>query len=538
MNSRYQAVFYGLLVTFVCNSRILAQHENDLSIPTVVRPVYSANASEFQETVRKKFAQPCELKLEQVTLADAINAIEKAANVPIEINQGALDDLGISEDAEVTWTTSGTSLGYAFTKILQSIQLTYVFEHEYVLITSPTKAERKLETRIYPVQDLLTSPRFVSSSRKRAPDFDTLINVIIATVHPDSWDNVGGNGTIQAVHWNLVISQTNDVHEKVLALLTAMRQRKPLGFEDPARNGKIAIAVAVERTIADDSFFQRATRALENDAEFQSSGMSIGDFAAFVSKTTNLPVVIDGNALDELGLTNDDDVGDHHFSQISVRSMMDLVLSELGLAYSIDDEAIAITSPSAVESRLRLQLYDVTKLLSIDQANSLSDVRVEMERIVDVIVYAVAPDSWEDVGGEGSLQIYPSHGLLVCSNADNVQGQVGALIQQLFQARADHPNLPSAVDSKRSPYVTHVFKYVDEGELDLSGVANLIRTTIAAGTWRQDGDGPMVAHISDRLVVRHEPDVHLDVTDFLLKLGGFQNAAPINGAAHRHGGFF
>ncbi|MFV1969214.1 MAG: hypothetical protein ACC628_27650, partial [Pirellulaceae bacterium] len=48
-------------------------------------------------------------------------------------------------------------------------------------------------------------------------DFDTLIELITATIVPDSWDAVGGPGAIESFDTNLslVISQTQDVHDQI-----------------------------------------------------------------------------------------------------------------------------------------------------------------------------------------------------------------------------------------------------------------------------------------------------------------------------------
>jgi hypothetical protein len=52
-----------------------------------------------------------------------------------------------------------------------------------------------------------------------------LLNLIKATIAPDSWDDQGGNGTI--FYWPawhvLVIRQTDEVHEQIEGLLKALR---------------------------------------------------------------------------------------------------------------------------------------------------------------------------------------------------------------------------------------------------------------------------------------------------------------------------
>jgi general secretion pathway protein D len=57
-------------------------------------------------------------------------------------------------------------------------------------------------------------------------DFDSLIDLITTTIDPDSWEDVGGPGTIAefATNLSLVISQTQEVHDKIDRLLTQLRE--------------------------------------------------------------------------------------------------------------------------------------------------------------------------------------------------------------------------------------------------------------------------------------------------------------------------
>ena len=59
-------------------------------------------------------------------------------------------------------------------------------------------------------------------------DFDSLINLITGTVKPQTWDSVGGPGSIQPFETNLsiVVSQTQDVHEEIVDLLEQLRRMR------------------------------------------------------------------------------------------------------------------------------------------------------------------------------------------------------------------------------------------------------------------------------------------------------------------------
>ena len=97
------------------------------------------------------------------------------------------------------------------------------------MITSNEKADETILTRTYPVEDLLTARTYPAGEGKQGSKYDDtyepLVKAIMRTIKPDSWAESGGSGDIAAVgaSKSLVISQTYDVHEKVLELLRSLR---------------------------------------------------------------------------------------------------------------------------------------------------------------------------------------------------------------------------------------------------------------------------------------------------------------------------
>jgi general secretion pathway protein D len=80
------------------------------------------------------------------------------------------------------------------------------------------------------------------------PDFDSLIDLITSTVHPSTWDSVGGPGTITRFEGNLsiVVSQTQDVHEEVADLLEQLRRLQDL-----------QVTIECRFITLNDNFFER-----------------------------------------------------------------------------------------------------------------------------------------------------------------------------------------------------------------------------------------------------------------------------------------
>ena len=80
------------------------------------------------------------------------------------------------------------------------------------------------------------------------PDFDSLIELITSTVAPETWDEGGGDASIQPFPGNLslVISATQENHEKIADLLEQLRRLQDL-----------QVTIEVRFITLNDNFFER-----------------------------------------------------------------------------------------------------------------------------------------------------------------------------------------------------------------------------------------------------------------------------------------
>lgn len=94
------------------------------------------------------------------------------------------------------------------------------------------------------------------------PDFDTLIEIVTATVQPESWRVAGGTaGEMKSFRGPgvlaLVVSQTDAVHEQVESLLKTLRSAREPKVQELQRHAK-----AVEEQEA-----AKRTRGSDKDAK-------------------------------------------------------------------------------------------------------------------------------------------------------------------------------------------------------------------------------------------------------------------------------
>jgi hypothetical protein len=154
-------------------------------------------------------------------LSDAMQFYSEKHNIPVVIDVRALDEVGIGSDTPITLNAKQAPLRLLLRRMLRDVELTTLIADEVLIITTPETAEARLDTRLYPMNDLAEETGRI--------DFDEVIQVLTTTVEPDSWSDVGGPGAIEVLTSPpaLVISQTSDVHTRVAGLLTELRRHRP-----------------------------------------------------------------------------------------------------------------------------------------------------------------------------------------------------------------------------------------------------------------------------------------------------------------------
>jgi hypothetical protein len=173
--------------------------------------------------------RPTEFEFSDTALSNVVDYIKQKHEIEMQVDWSGLPEAGINVSKPVTISVDGISLRSALRLILAKLGATYIVSDEVLLITSHEKADEMIFTRTYPVEDLLTPPTFQPGEGKQGSKYDDayepLVKVIMRTIKPESWEQNGGPGDIAAIAAakSLVISQTYEVHEKVLNLLRSLR---------------------------------------------------------------------------------------------------------------------------------------------------------------------------------------------------------------------------------------------------------------------------------------------------------------------------
>jgi hypothetical protein len=208
-----------------------AQGEHDFC--QCVGETNSASVSKIEQALAGQLKTPG-LDFADTPLEEVVALLQEEYGIPVQLDQPAMEEIGIDTQEPVTVNLHGISLRSALRLMLKRLQLTYIIQDEVLLITTPESAESELMVCVYDVRDLVDGP-------KDQAGIDALVETIVECVRTETWSaNGGGEAEIRSVKQALlVISQTRAVHEEIRGLLETVRQvrkQSPASAEDATKS--------------------------------------------------------------------------------------------------------------------------------------------------------------------------------------------------------------------------------------------------------------------------------------------------------------
>lgn len=184
--------------------------------------------SAHYDKIDAALAKPCIIDYVDTPLKDVMANLADQSGVTFVLTR-KLEDAGVQPDQPVTRSIKNLSLKSALRLMLNDLNLSYMVRNECIVITTKEDAQspENMETRAYPVKDLLETFRLPAKDTASF-DFDPLVELITSSIEPDSWQDVGGPGSISGsdAAGALLISTRRDLHDRVAGALTSLRRAK------------------------------------------------------------------------------------------------------------------------------------------------------------------------------------------------------------------------------------------------------------------------------------------------------------------------
>ncbi|MCE9555243.1 MAG: hypothetical protein K8T91_17980 [Planctomycetes bacterium] len=193
--------------------------------------------------IRDALLTPITAEWFENSLDRALTDLRRRLGIDVKLDLHALEAINITGDSMVKINVRGVTARAALDLLVHSLDptLAWTIQDEVLWITTKEAAQHRMQTRVYPVGDL------VVLYEGDYPDFEPLIELIQKVIEPSTWDAEGGPGAIQqfTANTSLVCTQTRDVHERIEGLLEVMRQ-----VHEP---GKIVLKAYVEALKSEES---------------------------------------------------------------------------------------------------------------------------------------------------------------------------------------------------------------------------------------------------------------------------------------------
>ncbi|HZN69783.1 MAG TPA: hypothetical protein VFB66_31195 [Tepidisphaeraceae bacterium] len=197
-----------------------------------------------------------EMKLTGVSFGEAVDFLRDVSGANIHVNWKALEEQNVTADTQVNLRLRSVSLRKVLNLLLSEAgggdALAYYVDAGVIEITTKEMADKKVYTRVYPVEDLVMDvPDFVgpNMSLQSASDQaqnqggggggqglfgndqdrrdeedegmtreergEQLVELVKETIRPDIWADNGGTATIRYFRGSLVVTAPRSVHEQL-----------------------------------------------------------------------------------------------------------------------------------------------------------------------------------------------------------------------------------------------------------------------------------------------------------------------------------
>jgi len=222
-------------------------------------------------------------------------------------------------------------------------------------------------------------------------------------------------GHVEAVPGALVVVENALGHRRVRATIDAICQldkQAPQPLEIPP---------------VDEANHQRLLSALAEPTSCDFVENTLVDVVRILTESHRVPLVLDVRPINDAGVSLDTPLT-KNLQSISLQSALRLMLSDLELTFTLSDDAILITTPEQAESQLRTVAYPVEDVVGPPGSDRLTE-------LTGIIDHAIAPSSWDSVGGAGAIRGINS-GWLVVNQTGEIHAQVADFLGLLRSALA------------------------------------------------------------------------------------------------------
>lgn len=314
----------------------------------------------------------------------------------------------------------------------------------------------------------------------------------------------------------------------------------------------------------------RIRKALDEPAEAAFVEVPLAEVVEVLAKRHGINLMLDNKSLEDAGTGIDTPIT-KNLKNVSLKSLLRLMLGPMDLGYVIKDEVLLITTKEKYDSELRIRVYPVRDLLERrNQVNFLPDPAADL---IDMLTTTIALTTWDKVGGPGSIQYLAAAESLVISQTEYVHEEIHKTLVAARKAQGLAPSGDHAagVDNPNEMVVAIYWLGVSTRNYEIAAepaapgseavnpassdkgrqlpravlvstravaddVARAIPKIIAPESWQGGGGQGTIESIGHGVAVRQTLGVHQQVARFLKSIQRAQEKAKAGRSVGMAGG--
>jgi hypothetical protein len=219
------------------------------------------------------------------------------------------------------------------------------------------------------------------------------------------------------------------------------------------------VSFRMDNTEADT---ERLEQALTQRGSLNVLDTPLNEVVEKLSTQFEVPFELSAKKLEEAGINVDTPVT-KRLDSLPLESILDILLDELELDFTIRSGVILVTTPEHLESpdMMEFRIYPVRDLVMRHIPSATKDSQsyaADYDSLIDVITTTIAPESWTDVGGPGSIREFDNSAAIIVSQTGRVHRDLERLLATLrrvkeFQGVTSLPLSSSAAAKSRSKHI-------------------------------------------------------------------------------------
>ncbi|MBI1247307.1 hypothetical protein GC197_05610 [bacterium] len=398
-----------------------------------------------------------DLDVADAPLNEVLQSISERTGIPIRIDGTGLKEIDLRPEEKVSITVPKTSTEIALRLMLDQLKLGFEVEPTGLLISAPGALEKKIHLQTYNVKDLLETNDDLEAN--------PLLGLITTTIDPNSWDELGGPGTIAPYHGCLQVTQSRLNHRRVKRLLDQLRRARDLSSEEYQTE-----SLQVSPLTKPSAAFRAQLQA--NLARVDLHNASHEDTLASLTKDYGDQLFINWQALVDEPFLVKAPIS-IQLQNVTQEQALDALTDQLRLTWFTLGNVIVITTPEDSENYQDTRVYPIRDLVwhglntndpqiqemlkhqanPYDQLDGSTQVwfgclgtsspyqsmplgfpeiqAPNYSALIDNITTTVEPDSWDELGGPGTIGFYYMSDCLVVKQTQKVHRQVATALAQI-----------------------------------------------------------------------------------------------------------